>query len=359
MLTGDQVLRDMLYDGNRAYEKGAVVCRVAPSFIRFGSFQIFASRQDTNTLQKLVDYTIETHFPEIKERGVEAYLQFFGEVTQRTLDLVIHWQRVGFVHGVMNTDNMSIHGITIDYGPYGWLEGYDHGWTPNTTDSASRRYRYGQQPQVALWNLFQLANALYPLIKEVKPLENILERYKVNYQKQSLQMMKEKLGLSLKDEEDGNLIGRLQEVLHQTETDMTIFFRNLANISRDMKIGEGLDFLAAVKEAFYQPEELKGVTLDAWRKWFEMYLQRLQKESDTDEERRAKMNTVNPKYVLRNYMAQLAIDAADKGDFSIVEELYTLMKAPYAEQKESEKWFVKRPEWARHKVGCSMLSCSS
>ncbi len=359
MLTGDQVLRDMLYDGNSAYEKGAVVCRVAPSFVRFGSFQIFASRQEVETMQKLVDYTIETHFPDIKEKGVEGYLQFFSEVAQRTLDMVIHWQRVGFVHGVMNTDNMSIHGITIDYGPYGWLEGYDHGWTPNTTDRGAKRYRYGQQPQVALWNLFQLANALYPLINEVKPLESILERYKVNYQKQSLQMMKDKLGLVLSDEGDGNLIGRLQEVLHQTETDMTIFFRNLANVPRDMKIEENAEFLNPVKDAFYQPEELKGVVLEAWKKWFGLYLKRLQKEEQPDEERRVKMNKSNPKYVLRNYMAQLAIDAADKGDFSIVEELYSLLKMPYAEQKEAEKWFVKRPEWARHKVGCSMLSCSS
>ena len=140
---------------------------------------------------------------------------------------------------------------------------------------------------------------------------------------------------------------------------MTIFFRNLANVSRDMKIDTGMEFLETIKDAFYQIEELKGTSLEAWRKWFDLYLQRLQKEKQTDEERRVKMNKVNPKYVLRNYMAQLAIDAADKGDFSIVEELYVLMKKPYEEQKESEKWFVKRPEWARHKVGCSMLSCSS
>ena len=359
MLTGDQVLRDMLYNGNTAYEKGAVVCRVAPSFIRFGSFQILTSRQDMETLKKLADYTIETHFPDIKEKGVEGYLQFFNEVTKRTLEMIVHWQRVGYVHGVMNTDNMSIHGITIDYGPYGWLEGYDHGWTPNTTDSGAKRYRYGQQPQVGLWNLFQLANALYPLINEVKPLEKILDRYKVDYEKQSLQMMKDKLGLSVNDEDDGSLVGLLQDTLHQTETDMTIFFRNLANVSRDTKVDEGIQFLEAVKDAFYQPEEMKGVVLEAWQKWFNLYLQRLQKEAQTDEERRVKMNTVNPKYVLRNYMAQLAIDAADEGDFSIVAELYSLMKMPYAEQIEAEKWFVKRPEWARHKVGCSMLSCSS
>ena len=172
-------------------------------------------------------------------------------------------------------------------------------------------------------------------------------------------MMKDKLGLSISDEGDNNLIGRLQEVLHHTETDMTIFFRNLAKLTRETKVDAGGDFLEVVKEAFYQPEEIKGVVLEAWKKWFELYLQRLKKEEQTDKERRLLMNKVNPKYVLRNYMAQLAIDAADKGDFSIVEELYSLMKAPYEEQEESEKWFAKRPEWARHKVGCSMLSCSS
>ena len=141
-LTGDRVLRDVLYNGNPEYEKGAVICRVAPSFLRFGNFEIFSARQDKKTLKTLTDYTLRHFFPHLKEGSKEAYLQFFREVTNNTLEMIIHWQRVGFVHGVMNTDNMSILGLTIDYGPYGWLEGYEEGWTPNTTDRQHKRYRY-------------------------------------------------------------------------------------------------------------------------------------------------------------------------------------------------------------------------
>ena len=153
-LSGDKVLRDVMYDGNSAYEKGAIVCRTGESFLRFGSYQIFSARQDEETLNTLVDYTIKHHFSHLGKPSKKTYIQFFKEVTERTLDMIIHWQRVGFVHGVMNTDNLSILGLTIDYGPYGWLEGYDYGWTPNTTDRQHKRYRYGNQPNIGLWNLY-------------------------------------------------------------------------------------------------------------------------------------------------------------------------------------------------------------
>ena len=184
MLTGDAVLRDMLYDGNAAYEKGAVVCRVAPSFIRFGNFQIFTSRGDLKTVKVLTDYTIKHFFPHLPTGTPEGYLEFFREVVERTRKMILHWQRVGFVHGVMNTDNMSILGLTIDYGPYGWLEGYDPGWTPNTTDAQTKRYRFGDQPVVALWNLLQLANALYPLIEQAEPMEEILQGFRSIYKQE-------------------------------------------------------------------------------------------------------------------------------------------------------------------------------
>ena len=166
--TGDSVMRDVLYDGNPELEPGAVVCRVVPSFIRFGNFQIFASRGDIDLLTKLADYTIKHYFPMVGS-GKDGYAQFFRRVARRTIDMVVHWQRVGFVHGVMNTDNMSIHGETIDYGPYGWLEGDHTNPTPNTTDSRERRYRFGNQPQIVLWNLVQLANALHPLTEDTEP----------------------------------------------------------------------------------------------------------------------------------------------------------------------------------------------
>ncbi|MEM9930651.1 MAG: YdiU family protein, partial [Bacteroidota bacterium] len=193
-LSGDQVLRDMLYDGNSAYEKGAIVCRVAPSFIRFGSFQIFAARKDVTTLRQLTDYTIRHFYPGIAAGTKEGYLEFFRQVTERTLDMVLEWQRVGFVHGVMNTDNMSALGLTIDYGPYGWLEGYDDGWTPNTTDRNGRRYRFGYQPMIAQWNLAQLGSALVRLIESTEELQAILDGYREQYAGKYLAMMRRKLG---------------------------------------------------------------------------------------------------------------------------------------------------------------------
>ncbi len=359
VLSGDKVLRDIMYDGNPAYEKGAIVCRVAPSFIRFGSYQIFVSRGDLETLKKLTDFTIQHFFPNIRPGAKEAYTEFFKEVAERTLEMIIHWQRVGFVHGVMNTDNMSILGLTIDYGPYGWLEGYDPNWTPNTTDRQTRRYRFGQQPAVSLWNLLQLANTLYPLVEKPEPFQKILDWYQSHYQEAYVKMMSQKLGLEKITESNAKLISDLVEVLQLSETDMTIFFRHLADFSKDTELSKSNDFLDFIKEAFYQPEEVKDKILEQWKNWFIHYQECLKKETLTDTQRKELMNKVNPKYVLRNYMAQLAIDAADQGDYSVLNELHELLKRPYHEQPDQEKWFTKRPEWARHKVGCSMLSCSS
>ena len=352
-LSGDNVLRDVLYDGNPAYEKGAIVSRISPSFLRFGNYEIFAARKDIKTLKVLVDYTINQHFSHLGKPSKENYINFFREVSERTLHMIIHWQRVGFVHGVMNTDNMSILGLTIDFGPYGWLEGFDFGWTPNTTDIQNKRYRYGNQPNIGLWNLYQLANALYPIIEEVEPLNTILEEYKTAFEKQSLQMMKSKLGLSTSDEEDLKLIQNLEDNLQLVETDMTIFFRKLSDFT-DEKSG-----LQLIKEAFYDFENISEEVKSRWNVWFKKYDERLQIERISSEERKEKMDLVNPKYVLRNYMSQLAIDEADKGNYTLIDELFQLLKNPYSEQPENEKWFAKRPEWARNKVGCSMLSCSS
>ena len=354
-LSGDQVLRDVLYNGNPAYEKGAIVSRVAKSFLRFGNFELFAARNDLKNLKILADYTIKSHFSHLGNPCKEVYLKFFQEITNKTLEMIIHWQRVGFVHGVMNTDNMSILGLTIDYGPYGWLEGFDFGWTPNTTDKQHKRYRFGNQPTIGLWNLYQLANALYPLIDETAPLEEILEGYKSNFEKKSQDMMRAKLGLILAKETDINLIQSLEDNLQAIETDMTIFFRLLSSFKKEQP-EKGIEL---IQNAFYTPEKLVGKVLTDWKHWFASYAKRLEKETISYEERDQHMKTTNPKYVLRNYMAQLAIDNANKGDILLLEELHQLLKKPYEEQPKFEHWFAKRPEWARHKVGCSMLSCSS
>ncbi|MEJ6797325.1 MAG: protein adenylyltransferase SelO family protein, partial [Flavobacteriales bacterium] len=176
-LSGNKVRRDPMYDGNPLDERGAIVCRVAPSFIRFGNFQILAAREDKENLKKLLKYTIKHHFPEIKGNLKTQAVSLLKAIADKTREMIIHWQRVGFVHGVMNTDNMSIHGITIDYGPYGWLENYDETWTPNTTDAQNKRYGFQKQLKISLWNLLQLANGLYPLVDDAAPLEEILHEY--------------------------------------------------------------------------------------------------------------------------------------------------------------------------------------
>ena len=354
-LSGDEVLRDPLYNGNSAYEKGAIVARVAPSFLRFGSYELPASRQDKETLQTIVDYTIKHHFKHLGIPSKENYIAFFKEVTQRSMDMVIHWQRVGFVHGVMNTDNMSILGLTIDYGPYGWLEDYDPTWTPNTTDASNRRYRYGTQPQIVLWNLLKLANALYPLIEDSDALEEVLLNYHDNVDIVYNKMMHSKLGLSENISGDSSFVKELEKVLQLQETDMTIFFRNLANLKKE-DISNWFD---TIEEAFYDKEKLSNEDRSQWRTWFDSYAELLKKDGKDDATRKIEMNKINPKYVLRNYMAQLAIEGADDGDYSLLNELFQLLKKPYSEQPEYQKWFAKRPDWARHKVGCSMLSCSS
>ncbi|MFZ4106940.1 protein adenylyltransferase SelO [Flavobacterium sp.] len=356
ILSGDLVLRDVMYDGNPNYEKGAVVCRVAPSFIRFGNFELFSSQNDLETLKKISDFTIKHYFPEITSTGKEKYLDFFKSVSNKTLEMVVHWQRVGFVHGVMNTDNMSILGLTIDYGPYGWLEDYNYNWTPNTTDREFKRYRFENQPNVAQWNLYQLANALYPLIEEAQPLELILGDFQQMYHSKYLDMMRAKLGLKKIVPEDEKLIASLEKVLQLSETDMTIFFRELSWVKKNTS---SEICIATINNAFYKPGEIEGEILKSWYSWFDIYTIRLQLEELSDNERKINMNRVNPKYVLRNYMAQLAIDAAEMEDYSILIELQELLKNSYEEQLEFSKWYAKRPDWARDKIGCSMLSCSS
>jgi serine/tyrosine/threonine adenylyltransferase len=351
--TGDQVLRDVIYDGNAAYEPGAVVCRVAPNFIRFGNFEIFAARQDFENLKALTDFTIKHFFKSIALPSKPAYIDFLRQVSDSTLDMIIHWQRVGFVHGVMNTDNMSILGITIDYGPYGWLEDFDLQWTPNTTDGEGKRYAYGNQPNIALWNIMKLMNALYPLIEDVAPLQEIFDEFNKKFSIKFTRMMADKLGFEAVNEDIRFQIKSLIDLMQKSEIDFTIFFRNLSQLKKD-------DALTGIPpyilEAFYSDTHLHQ---QEWTKWLQHYQALLMTESRDDKSRALLMNTVNPKYVLRNYMAHEAIELAQNGDNSLVNDLLQLLKNPYDEQVEHQRWFAKRPDWAKSKVGCSMLSCSS
>ncbi|HEX6267481.1 MAG TPA: YdiU family protein, partial [Burkholderiales bacterium] len=223
--TGETVIRDMFYDGRPAAEPGAIVCRVAPSFVRFGNFEILNERNEHELIKRLADYVIRHHFPG------HSYASWYREVCRRTALLMVDWMRLGFVHGVMNTDNMSILGLTIDYGPYGWLEGYDPQWTPNTTDAHGRRYCYGNQPQIAQWNLARLAEALLPLIAR-EELEKGLALYAETFNGAWPRALAQKLGLPGLDQPgDEELVGELFEALSGAETDFTLFFRELAALS--------------------------------------------------------------------------------------------------------------------------------
>ena len=352
--TGESVLRDMLYDGNAAMEPGAVVCRMSSSFVRFGHFQMLTARGEIELLKQFTDFVIQREFPAIQAAYTDdkdKYVAWFNQVCQRTADLMVHWMRVGFVHGVMNTDNMSILGETIDYGPYGWLEDFDPDWTPNTTDAGQRRYRYGQQPGIGQWNLMQLANAILPLIEDPKPLEDALSAYATQYETRWQEMMAHKLGLSVYDK---SLTDNLLSLLTRVETDMTLFFRSLAQVD----FTDAISF-TRLHDAYYQPEQITDEVRALTRQWLAQYQHALSEQGVDLNDRPARMNRCNPKFVLRNYLAQLAIDKAEAGDFALVNKLLDVLRKPYEEQPGHEEFAAKRPEWARTRVGCSMLSCSS
>jgi uncharacterized protein YdiU (UPF0061 family) len=341
--TGEPVIRDMFYDGHPAPEPGAVVCRVSPSFVRFGNFQIHAAHHEIEPLRRLADYVIREFFPG------HTYISLYQEVCRRTAMLLVDWMRLGFVHGVMNTDNMSVLGLTIDYGPYGWLEGYDPQWTPNTTDAHTRRYAYGNQPQIAQWNLSRLADALLPLIEDKAPLEEGLALYAETFNRGWQEALAHKLGLAALDQRgDDELVSELFGLLYQVETDFTIFFRNLARVPLDSADG------AVLREAFYS--EPPAEHLRALASWLARYADRAR---EAGRDRVERMNRANPKYVFRNYLAQLAIDALERGDASVMERLLEVLALPYDEQPAHQDFAARRPEWARHRAGCSALSCSS
>jgi uncharacterized protein YdiU (UPF0061 family) len=363
VLTGEPVLRDLLYDGNARQEPGAIVCRVAPSFLRFGNYEIFAARDDHDTLRRLVRFTLERFYPAYVDGERLDIAGFFDEVARRTAWLVAEWMRVGFVHGVMNTDNMSILGLTIDYGPYGWIEPFDLDWTPNITDASGRRYRFGQQPAVAHWNLAQLARALAPLVGDLDPLRATIDRFPAELSAHYRHSNLRKLGLAGRRDtaaDDDELLTTLGELLLATETDFSLFYRRLARVPRGASPAAAL---AALRDAYYAPDALDAAyaaRLAGWLGRYEARLARQEQDEGTDDaDRRRRMDAVNPIYVPRNYVVQEVIEATERGDRAALPELLDVLRRPYEEQPGRERFAGKRPEWARHKPGCSMLSCSS
>ncbi len=354
--TGDDVVRDMLYDGNARPEPGAVVCRVAPSFVRFGSFEIFASRGEHEVLAQLVDVTIDRDFPHLEGDADERRARWFAEVCERTARMVVGWMRVGFVHGVMNTDNMSVLGLTVDYGPYGWLDDFDPEWTPNTTDAGGRRYRFGHQPAVAQWNLVRLAEAVRPLFADGAALQSGLDRYLDVFTAEYRAMTAAKFGLQPGAAGTRALVEDGYSLLHEAEADHTLFFRALAALP-DADDGDDGGLVGRLGDVFYD-EARRDEHAPALADWLRRGHAALP-DGEPAGARRVRMDAVNPRYILRNYLAQQAIDAAEGGDPSLVHTLLDVMRQPYDEQPEHAAFAARRPEWARHKAGSSMLSCSS
>ncbi|MEB3330360.1 MAG: YdiU family protein [Candidatus Sericytochromatia bacterium] len=351
--TGEPVVRDMFYDGRPRPEPGAIVCRVAPTFLRFGHLELPAARGDRVLLEQLAAFALRRCYPELGPPGPEAYAAMFRAVAIRTAELVAGWMRVGFVHGVMNTDNMSLLGLTLDYGPYGWLEGFDATWTPNTTDRTHRRYAFGQQPTVALWNLTRLAEALSPVVAPSELLQDGLDAYVDAFNAATRRSLAAKLGLdTCRGDGDVALARALEGLLQRGEVDMTLFYRGLADVDAR------LPTLTPVEEAFYDAGHRAALDQEL-RAWLERWAARVRDQAWSDEERRAVMRRANPRFVLRNYLAQEVIDQAEQGDASGLARLLEVLRHPYDDQPGQERFARRRPEWARHRPGCSMLSCSS
>ena len=372
--TGDTVLRDMMYDGNSRYEPGAIVCRVAESFLRFGNLEIVAERNNKPVLQDMLDFIIHHYYPQLVDTS-KPYVELFHEICIRTATLIAQWMGVGFVHGVMNTDNMSVLGLTIDYGPYGWLDIYDEGWTPNTSDEQRKRYRYGNQPEIGGWNVYKLAQSLHLVIPEVDALQEGLRLYQETFASTYTKIRYNKLGFvqdytpKAVTEEVATVINDLYALMGTTETDMTILFRKLMDVSLTTNYAEQEAKMVTqiVSTAFYQYETWSANMHNQWQKWILSYVDALHANHETSglslEEyalaRIEKMRRSNPKYIFRNYLAQMAIEKAERGDNSMLHDLQRVLRTPFDEHHDLEKFAEKMPAWARNSVGCSQLSCSS
>jgi uncharacterized protein YdiU (UPF0061 family) len=314
-------------------ETAAVVTRVAPSFLRFGHYEHFAHHDLHPQLRQLADFTIDHYFPACRE-AAHPYAALLEAVARRTAALMAQWQAVGFCHGVMNTDNLSILGLTIDYGPFGFLDAYDPGHICNHSDHQGR-YAYARQPSVAFWNLHALAQALLPLIGEPDDALAALEPYKTVFPAELTARMRAKLGLACAEDDDTALIDELLRRMAADRADFTITFRRLA------------DGTAAARDLFIDRE--------AFDAWAARYHERLAREASVDAERAERMNRVNPKFVLRNHLAEVAIRQAQAGDFGEIETLRRILARPFDEQPAAEAYAGFPPDWA-HQIE---VSCSS
>ncbi|MCC2974416.1 protein adenylyltransferase SelO family protein [Massilia sp. IC2-476] len=335
MLTGSnqRVMRETV-------ETAAVVTRMAPSFVRFGSFEHWHYRNKQDELRTLADYVIKNWYPEFTG-AANPYKELLAEVTRRTAVMIAHWQAVGFMHGVMNTDNMSILGLTLDYGPFGFMEAFDANHICNHTDQGGR-YSYANQVPVGHWNCYALGNALLPLIGTPEDTEEALDVYRPAFGAKLDELLHAKLGLLDARDGDSALFDAMFQLLQANHADFTLFFRRLG----ELQLEGSLESDAPLRDLF-----LDRAAFDAWAV---QYRARLKAEDSRDELRRAAMHRTNPKYVLRNYLAQSAIEQAQNGDFGGVHKLLAILERPFDEQPENESYAALPPDWAAHlEVSCS------
>ncbi len=349
VLTGEQVVRDMMYDGNPAPEAGAVVIRTAESFLRFGHFELLSAQKDIALLRKLADFTVDSYFPEIKSEGSQKYRDFFSSVCSKTALLMSEWFRVGFVHGVMNTDNMSVLGLTIDYGPFSMLDSFDLNFTPNTTDLPGRRYAFGKQAQISQWNLWQLANALFPLVEDAGFLEQTLNDYSDRFWQEHDRMMASKFGFDQLAEGDDEFFTEWQTLMTDLQMDYTLFFSELEKWDESVSVN---GFFTKVS---YSPAS--GELLTSLDRFFKSYSSRRSRNTLSIAESRMMMAKTNPKFILRNYLLYECIEEVKAGKSDMLDKLLNALRNPY--QEIYPEFSVKRPLGYDDVSGCSMLSCSS
>ncbi|KAL0818565.1 hypothetical protein ABMA28_009004 [Loxostege sticticalis] len=344
-----KVWRDKSYTGHARQERAAIVARIAPAWYRIGSLEILLKRQEPELLRKLVDHIIQHYFPQIDSNDEDKYLKWFNEVAHKNLDMVATWQGFGFTHGVLNTDNVSLLGLTIDYGPYGFIDHYYEHHVPNTSDDMGR-YAFNKQPDIMLWNLEKLAAAMEPLLSEeqrqkIADTRGTLEEY---VERKVLHTYLLKLGI--KDSRDGDerLVQDLLQLMQQTMADFTCTFRQLAEVTPKDLENNLLEKHWSLKKI----SEAKN-----WPAWVNRYQERLEKETVTEEERRSRMRSANPAYVPRNWIMQEAIADAENNDFEKVRFLLKILSNPFEENEEAEKrgYSSQPPSWS---YGLK-LSCSS
>lgn len=345
--SGEDVIRDIMYSGNPKSEKGAVMMRTAPSFLRFGHFELVSAQKNQSLLQQLADFTIKSYFPEIQSEGSQKYIDWFKQVAERTADLMVEWYRVGFVHGVMNTDNMSVLGLTIDYGPFAMLEAYDLNFTPNTTDLPGRRYAFGEQGKIAQWNLWQLANTIFPLIGSSEPLQEVLDSFGTYFWQKHDEMLCRKFGFEEGLDGDEVFFNGWQDLMHALQLDYTLFF----NVLEDLENFS----LEKLQEISYI--QISENHFSEMQKFLETYRERLSRNNISLEQSRSLMKVANPKFILRNYLLFECIEELNGGNYDKFNRLWEALQQPYEEIH--PKFSKKRHEGYDGVAGCSMLSCSS